>query len=677
MDFSAGIAINDDSGRVYAKYYDQDNDIAHLWALNKDTGGEIWDNPVPAVYSTMAAAGEPTIGPDGTIYVRFFKSLRAYNPDSNLEWEYNVNASQEWLEPFISIGPQGNIYICGSNFSSSPKYAWIRSLRTTDKQLLWEFQKQYPSDTSNYTFGAPIVAYDNNMIYAVFHELSSPGYRKLYALKENVGGLTEMWEHEGAEAILLGSTGAAYLLDRESEKIIALSGGEVGDPEGAGMAYTNNSAPSVPSSPTPSNGEPNQDYCEPLLLSWACSDPEGHPLKYDVYLGEGELGLYAQNDWNDTNCVVTGLRPGTGYLWRVVATDGQAVKEGPTWAFATKPAKTDLNNDGKVNFVDFAFIANRWMDECSEPNWCDGCDLDHSGATNMTDLSIFAGTWLMGISCNYRVINIRQLTDGVIGESGCAFNADGTKVAYRNFHPPYSWNYCDIWTIETDGSNNTQVTAAINGEFAPAFLPDGRITYSKEFGSNDYDIWMVDANGSNAHSFIGGAYRQCQSHWYAAGTKIVYANEYQWAGPSEIWTANADGSGQTQLTNHTVDEYGQFGPIYSRSSNLIAYGNYMTPSEQQHVWIMNADGSGKQQITGGTSSQSPCFWWPDDSRIGYTENGKVYLRDIANGTDQLLLEIPGATIDECDLSTDGTKLVFALSDGSEFHIWIGDVICEP
>ncbi len=679
MSFVAGIAIDEDRTRVYAKYYDDSTDTAHIWALNKYTGDEIWDVPVPAVASPMAAAGEPTVGDDGTVFARFFTSLRAYNPDSSMKWDYTVNTGQEYLEPFVSLGPNANIYICGANIASTPKHAWIRSLKTSDKTLLWEFTKEYPSDASSYDFRAPVVAYDNNMIYAVFHELSSPGYRKLYALKENVSGLTEMWEHEGADCILLGSTGAAYLLDRESEKIIALSGGEVGDPDGAGMAYTNNIAPTAPTNPSPQSGVLNLNYEQALLLSWTCSDPEVHALKYNVYIGEGDsgtIGLYAK-DLNEPNYVFTNLRPGTGYLWKVVATDGQAIAEGPTWAFATKPAKTDLNSDGKVNFVDFAFIANYWMNECLEPNWCSGCDLDHSGVTDTTDLSIFAGTWLKVISCNYRVVNIRQLTDGVIGESGCAFNADGTKVAYRNFHPPYSWNYCDIWTMNTNGSSQTQITTASNGEFNPSFLPDGRITYTKEFGGNDYDIWMVNANGSNPHSFIGGSYRQQSSCWHPNGNKIVYESEYQYAGPTEIWTADSNGSNKIKLTDHTTDGYAQSFPIYSRSGSLIAYASPATSSAEYHIWVMNANGSNKQQITLGDKTQYPMFWWPDDSRIGYTENGKVYLRDIANGTDQLLLEIPGATIDECDLSTDGTKLVFALSDGSEFHIWIGDVICEP
>ena len=55
-------------------------------------------------------------------------------------------------------------------------------------------------------------------------------------------------------------------------------------------------------------------------------------------------------------------RSDTGYAWKIIATDGQAVSEGPTWVFATKPPNPDLNDDGIVNFIDFAKLAGNWLE---------------------------------------------------------------------------------------------------------------------------------------------------------------------------------------------------------------------------------------------------------------------------------------------------------------------------
>jgi N-acetylmuramoyl-L-alanine amidase len=57
----------------------------------------------------------------------------------------------------------------------------------------------------------------------------------------------------------------------------------------------------------------------------------------------------------------------------------------------------DIDMDGAVNFTDYAIFANHWMDDtCCDPNWCEGTDFDHSGSVDMLDLATFVGYWLEG-----------------------------------------------------------------------------------------------------------------------------------------------------------------------------------------------------------------------------------------------------------------------------------------
>jgi len=56
---------------------------------------------------------------------------------------------------------------------------------------------------------------------------------------------------------------------------------------------------------------------------------------------------------------------------------------------------SDFSGNGIVNFEDFATLAYYWKDYiCTEPDWCDGCDLDHSGLVDLNDLRKFAENWL-------------------------------------------------------------------------------------------------------------------------------------------------------------------------------------------------------------------------------------------------------------------------------------------
>lgn len=59
----------------------------------------------------------------------------------------------------------------------------------------------------------------------------------------------------------------------------------------------------------------------------------------------------------------------------------------------------DLNLDGGVDFVDFAFLADNWRDSgCTACSWCNGADLDCNGEVNFSDLKIIVDNWLEGTS---------------------------------------------------------------------------------------------------------------------------------------------------------------------------------------------------------------------------------------------------------------------------------------
>jgi hypothetical protein len=62
------------------------------------------------------------------------------------------------------------------------------------------------------------------------------------------------------------------------------------------------------------------------------------------------------------------------------------------------PVADFLCPDG-VNFIDYAFFAQHWLDgPCGAANFnCEGTDLDNSGSVGFTDLEIFADNWLKGI----------------------------------------------------------------------------------------------------------------------------------------------------------------------------------------------------------------------------------------------------------------------------------------
>ena len=55
----------------------------------------------------------------------------------------------------------------------------------------------------------------------------------------------------------------------------------------------------------------------------------------------------------------------------------------------------DFNSDAIVDFADFAVLASHWQEAgCSDPNWCEGADLDTDGNIDCNDLTLFVDYWL-------------------------------------------------------------------------------------------------------------------------------------------------------------------------------------------------------------------------------------------------------------------------------------------
>lgn len=62
----------------------------------------------------------------------------------------------------------------------------------------------------------------------------------------------------------------------------------------------------------------------------------------------------------------------------------------------SEPIQGDFNQSKFVDFADFVILANRWMNSCVDPHWCDGCDFDESGKVDINDLGEFSKYWLWG-----------------------------------------------------------------------------------------------------------------------------------------------------------------------------------------------------------------------------------------------------------------------------------------
>ncbi|MCK4958107.1 MAG: hypothetical protein KAT00_01880, partial [Planctomycetes bacterium] len=57
----------------------------------------------------------------------------------------------------------------------------------------------------------------------------------------------------------------------------------------------------------------------------------------------------------------------------------------------------DINDDGGVDYGDFAVISAHFGEGCSEPEWCGGADLNVNGWVDPNDVRILGQNWMGGL----------------------------------------------------------------------------------------------------------------------------------------------------------------------------------------------------------------------------------------------------------------------------------------
>lgn len=226
-----------------------------------------------------------------------------------------------------------------------------------------------------------------------------------------------------------------------------------------------------------------------------------------------------------------------------------------------------------------------------------------------------------------------------------AYSPDGTKIAFDSYRDGLD----EIWVMNADGSGQTKLTSDSQGDNAsPVWSPDGtKIAFYSDRSGQGQDIWVMNPDGSNQTRLTAGIGDDMHAAWSPDGSKIAYgsnqptpSNPY---GHDEIWVMNADGSNQIQLTAATGTPTGGEHPSWSPDGSKIAFDSDRNACNcgagHYHIYTMNADGSNQVQLTSLGTETDPA-WSPtrDGARIAYSEliSGRNYIYEMnSDGSGQV------------------------------------------
>ncbi|MDQ4120274.1 MAG: CHRD domain-containing protein [Acidobacteriota bacterium] len=201
--------------------------------------------------------------------------------------------------------------------------------------------------------------------------------------------------------------------------------------------------------------------------------------------------------------------------------------------------------------------------------------------------------------------------------STLAFSPDGSKIALKGYE---NGNH-DIYVMNSEGSNPVRLTTDANFDGMPTWSPDGtKIVFSSNRDSsiheNNNEIYIMNADGSNQTRLTTNSTSDVGARFSPDGSKIVFSSDRD--GYYEIYVMDADGSNQTRLTN---SPYNDELPSFSPDGSKIVFQSYRTLNYE--IFVMNANGTNQINLSNTLGVDKHPAWSPDGTKIAFTSNRSV------------------------------------------------------
>ena len=183
------------------------------------------------------------------------------------------------------------------------------------------------------------------------------------------------------------------------------------------------------------------------------------------------------------------------------------------------------------------------------------------------------------------------------------------------FKAPHLYSSSSVRLLTQNGADN----------LAPSWSPDGRRIIFESDISGNWDLWVMNAEGSNLHQLTHNPSAERFASWSPDGRKIAFSSNR--SGNWDLWTMNADGSGVGQITTVARDE---LAPAWSPDGKKIAFVSQRTDIQRvmltphmgdYGIWVVDADGSRMTELQPNCGDWGPT-WSHDGTKIANAASSK-------------------------------------------------------
>ncbi len=214
------------------------------------------------------------------------------------------------------------------------------------------------------------------------------------------------------------------------------------------------------------------------------------------------------------------------------------------------------------------------------------------------------------------------------------FSPDGSTVVFVSADDGNN----DIFTMDRNGSDRTQITSHSGNDTQPSFSPDGsKIVFVSNRSGATNDIWMMDPDGIGLQQLTnlpGDA--EWPSLGPGSGGTVDYRLTFQYSNPpgspTDIYTANVQvGGGFASVLVNITNTAGisEGAPSWDPTGTGAATDEILYHSDfggEFAIYKMQADGTSVALDPEMNSSFSQGFpvWYPDGTRFTFTQAREVW-----------------------------------------------------
>ena len=206
-----------------------------------------------------------------------------------------------------------------------------------------------------------------------------------------------------------------------------------------------------------------------------------------------------------------------------------------------------------------------------------------------------------------------RVTDLGAPIGGLAWTSDGREIIFSAGFPGRG----AIYRIPASGGKPPQVAAVGEASGKPALAPEARrLAYARVV--SDSNIWRIDLASAGVRKpmrpLIASTRSDASGRFSPDGKRIVFASNR--SGPMEIWVCDADGSNALQLTSFNGPHLGM--PRWSPDAQSIVFD--ARPGGNADIFVVGASGGAPRRITTDPSEDIVPSWSRDGRWIYFASH---------------------------------------------------------